>query len=164
MATALKLEDYMTRHGVRYEVMHHPHSHSSAETADLAQVPGERLAKPVLLEDDTGYVMAVLPATHTIRLGKLRRALNRQLRLATEDDLAPLFADCERGAIPPVGLAYGITTVVDESLADQPEVYMEAGDHETLIRVNRDGFTRLMEHSGHARFGHRTFRPAHLSP
>ena len=154
MATALKLEYYITRRGVRYDVMHHPHSHNSTETAVLAHVPGERLAKSVVLEDETGYVMAVLPATHNVRLGKLRRALNRQLRLATEDELAPLFADCERGAIPPIGLAYGITTVVDESLAVQPEVYFEAGDHETLIRVNGDDFSALMEHSGRARFGH----------
>lgn len=155
MATACKLEDYMAQHGIRYEVIRHPHSHSSMETAELAHVPGDRLAKSVILEDDAGYVMAVLPSTHHVRLGQLSRELNRTLRLAMEDELPALFADCEKGAIPPVGLAYGMTTIVDNSLAAQPEVYFEAGDHETLIRVNRDAFTELMEHVGHAQFAHR---------
>jgi Ala-tRNA(Pro) deacylase len=155
MATAHRLEDYMMRHGVRYDVVMHPHSHSSMETAELAHVPGDRLAKSVVLEDDDGYVMAVLPSTHHVRLGKLSRELNRNLRLATESELPALFADCEKGAIPPVGLAYGMTTIVDDGLAEQPEIYCEAGDHETLLRMNRDAFMALMEHADRARFSHR---------
>jgi Ala-tRNA(Pro) deacylase len=143
------------RHGVHYDVVQHPHSHNSMETAELARVPGDRLAKSVILEDDDGYVMAVLPSTCHVRLGKLSRELNRTLRLATEGELATLFADCEKGAIPPIGHAYGMTTIIDDSLADQPEIYFEAGDHETLLHLNNDSFMSLMEHADHARFGRR---------
>jgi Ala-tRNA(Pro) deacylase len=144
----------MGAHGVAYEVVAHPHSHSSMETAELAHVPGHRLAKSVVLEDEDGFVMAVLPSTCHVRLGVLSRELNRRLRLATESQLQTLFADCETGAIPPVGLAYGIPTIVDERLTQLPEVYFEAGDHEQLIRMKADQFARLMEHVGHARFAH----------
>jgi Ala-tRNA(Pro) deacylase len=85
----------------------------------------------------------------------LSRELNRKLRLATEKELPTLFGDCELGAIPPVGLAYGMTTVIDDSLTDQPEIYFEAGDHEKLIRMNREDFMALMGHAGHARFAAR---------
>jgi Ala-tRNA(Pro) deacylase len=155
MATAGRVEDYMSRQGVRYDVLMHPHSHNSMETAEFAHVPGDRLAKSVILEDDDGYLMAVLPSTHHIRLGKLSRELNRNLRLATENELTALFSDCEKGAVPPIGLAYGMTTIVDDSLAEQPEVFCEAGDHQTLLRVQRDAFMALMEHADHARFGRR---------
>jgi Ala-tRNA(Pro) deacylase len=157
MATAATVENYMAQRGIRYDVMTHPHSHSSMETAELAHVPGDRLAKSVILEDEDGYVMAVLPSTHHVRLGKLGRELNRRLRLATEEQLAALFGDCEKGAIPPVGLAYGMTTIVDESLAEQPDIWFEAGDHEKLIHMNREAFTALMEHASRARFGHRVW-------
>ena len=120
----------------------------------MAHVPGHQLAKSVVLEDDEGFVMAVLPSTCHVRLGVLSRELNRPLRLATEAQLRDLFADCETGAIPPVGLAYGIPTIVDERLAQVPQVYFEAGDHEQLIRMDREQFTALMEHVGHARFAH----------
>jgi Ala-tRNA(Pro) deacylase len=157
MTTARKVEHYMRQHGVHYDVVTHPHSHSSIETAELAHVPGERLAKSVVLEDRDGYVMAVLPSTHQVKLGKLRCELNRNLRLANEDELKTLFSDCELGAVPPLGLAYGMTTVVDDALAQQPEVYFEAGDHEQLIRVNGDAFRTIMEHAGHGRFSHRVW-------
>jgi len=145
----------MMRHGVHCDVLMHPHSHSSMETAELARVPGDRVAKSVILEDDDGYVMAVLPSTYHVRLGKLSRELNRRLRLATEDELARLFTDCETGAIPPLGLAYGMPTIVDDSLALQSEIYCEGGDHETLLHMNRDAFMALMEHADHARFARR---------
>lgn len=155
MAIAHTVESYIAQLGVRYDVISHAHSHNSAETAELAHVPGDRLAKSVILEDDDGFVMAVLPSTCHIKLGRLSRELNRRLRLATENELPNLFGDCELGAIPPVGLAYGMSTIVDDVIADQPEIYFEAGDHEKLIRMNREDFRTLMDHAGHARFAAR---------
>jgi Ala-tRNA(Pro) deacylase len=154
MAIADRVLDYIVQHGVKYEVLTHPHSHSSMETAELAHVPGDRLAKSVVLEDDDGLMMAVLSSTRHIRLGRLSRELNRKLRLATEDELPNLFTDCELGAIPPVGPAYGMKTIIDDDLAEQPEVYFEAGDHEMLIRMSREQFMSMMHSAGHARFGY----------
>jgi Ala-tRNA(Pro) deacylase len=155
MAIARKLEEYMVGRGVAYDVVMHPHSHSSMETAERAHVPGNCLAKSVVLEDDNGYLMAVLPSTYHVRLSELSRELNRKLRLATEDELKTLFTDCETGAIPPVGTAWGMTTVIDESLATQPEIYFEAGDHERLIRMKGDAFMALMPGAALASFSHR---------
>ena len=75
--------------------------------------------------------------------------------MASESELTFLFGDCELGAIPPVGPAYGMVTVVDDSLADQPEIYFEAGDHEKLIHMNQKEFTVLMDNAGHGRFAAR---------
>ena len=155
MAIAQTVENYIAQRGIRYDVVSHAHSHNSAETAQLAHVPGDRLAKSVILEDDDGFVMAVLPSTCHIKLGRLSREMNRRLRLASEKALPDLFGDCELGAIPPVGLAYGMSTVVDDGIADQPEIYFEAGDHEKLIRMNREDFGALMDHAGRARFAAR---------
>ena len=155
MSIAHTVESYIEERGIPYDVISHEHSHSSAQTAELAHVPGDRLVKSVLLEDDDGYVMAVLPSTCHVRLGRLSRELNRKLRLATEKSLPGVFGDCELGAIPPVGLAYGVATIVDDDIAQQPEVYFEAGDHEKLIRVSREDFRALMDHAGRARFAAR---------
>lgn len=158
MAIAAKVQDYMSEHGVRYDVLTHPHSHNSMETAQLARVPGGSLAKSVVLEDEDGFVMAVLPSTQHVQLGSLSRAMNCSLRLAPEEALAALFADCEPGAVPPLGEAYGMRTVVDDSLADQPEIYFEAGDHEKLIQMSCDDFMAMMASAQHVRFGERSWR------
>ncbi|MBW4947894.1 YbaK/EbsC family protein, partial [Klebsiella pneumoniae] len=108
-------------------------SHTSMETAAAAHIPGDRLAKTVLLEDDEGYVAAVLPTTYAVRLSDLWVKTGRHLVLAREVELRELFKDCDMGALPPVCMAYGMKTFLEERLAQQPEVYFEAGDHEALI-------------------------------
>ncbi|MEV0297925.1 YbaK/EbsC family protein [Nocardia sp. NPDC050710] len=138
--------------GVEYEVVRHPHSHSSNETAQTAAIPGDQLAKTILLEDDQGYVGAVLPSTHHLRLPKLWDQTGRQLSLAKESDIREVFKDCEVGAIPPVCTAYGMKTLVDERLSTQPDIYFEAGDHETLIHMRTEQFMRLMETAEKVRF------------
>lgn len=152
MSIAHTLHDYMMQQGVRYEVTTHPHTLTSMETAAAAHVPGDELAKAVILEDDDGYVMAVVPATHHVKLGKLRGQLGRNLRLALERDFSAVFSDCEAGAIPPLGMAYGMPTLVDDSLAEQPDVYLEAGDHEGLIHLERSAFQNLLATAQHGRF------------
>ena len=59
-----------------------------------------------MLEDDKGFLMAVVPASHKVDLAAVRRQLNRELGLATHRELVELFKDCEPGALPPLGLAY----------------------------------------------------------
>ncbi len=153
MAIASKLQEYMAQRGLRYDVLTHRHSHSSMQTAHLAKVPGHSLAKPVVLEDDTGFIMAVLPSTHHVQLGKLGKELNCRLRLASEGDLAKMFDDCEPGAVPPVGAAYGMRMIVDDSLATEGEIYFEAGDHEQVIQMNGKDFMSMMDSAHHAHFG-----------
>jgi Ala-tRNA(Pro) deacylase len=41
---------------------------------------------------------------------------------------------------------------VDDSIEAQPEIYMEAGDHETLLHMSHAQFARLMENARHGRF------------
>jgi Ala-tRNA(Pro) deacylase len=146
MAIATSVREYLDRKHVKYDVLVHSPTHNAAHSAEQAHVPGDRLAKAVILEDDNGYLMAVLPATHKLDLDALGQELHRDgLTLAGEHELTTLFKDCERGAVPPLGPPYDIETVLDRSLADAAEVYFEAGDHHTLIRLKGVDFRRLME-------------------
>jgi len=154
MAIAETLQNFLTERGVKYDVVPHPRSLSSALTAAAAHVPGDRLAKAVLIEGEAGYLMAVVPSTHHVDLHRMHRQLGPLVRLATEDEVAQIFKDCKRGAIPPVGFLYGIETLLDESLAAQPEVWFEAGDHEELIHVSRDEFGRIHDDIRRVQFSH----------
>ena len=144
MAMSKTLKDYLTAQGVDYSVRSHPRTADSSHTAQATHVPGDRLAKAVMLEDDDGYVMAVIPSSHRVSLGQLHHRLDRRLGLATETELEALFPDCDLGAIPPLGAAWGVETCVDEAILEQPEVWFEAGDHEALVRVSGSQFRALM--------------------
>ena len=65
--------------------------------------------------------------------------------------MGALFKDCEFGAVPPLGLAYGMSTVIDDCLSEQPEIYFEAGDHDRITSYNVC-YTKLLR-LGHLALG-----------
>jgi Ala-tRNA(Pro) deacylase len=154
MPIAVSVQDYLDRNSIEYGLIVHSPTRGSTHSAQAAHVPGDCLAKSVLLEDDNGYLMAVLPASHRLDLPAIDRELNRELALTPEHALENLFKDCEVGAIPPLGQAYGIDVLIDRSLADIPDVYFEAGDHSSLIHVSGADFRKLMANSTQRHISH----------
>jgi len=154
MSFGRKFKEYLLDSRVDFDVIEHRRTESSSETAQAAHIPGDRLAKAVVLQHDDGYVLAVVPSTHRVELGTLERTLGCRLNIATETDIEEIFRDCALGAVPPTGPAYDLKTMVDEELDKLPEVYFESGDHRTLVHVTGDGFRQLMAEAQHAQFSH----------
>lgn len=154
MTISSRLKDYIERKGIPYDTVPHHRTATSRQSALAAHVPGSRMAKSVVLHHDSGYTVAVLPSTHRVELATLQDLLNRPLGLASEDEVASLFSDCDVGAVPPIGEAYGVPVVIDESLADDGDVYFEGGDHRTLVHVSGTGFRDLTSSARVARFSH----------
>jgi Ala-tRNA(Pro) deacylase len=155
MAIAQTLQKYLAAKRVKYDVVAHEPTNSSMRTAETCHIPGDRLAKAVLLRDEMGYALAVLPASHHIRLSELQRQFGDDVRLASEREIVELFQDCVRGAIPAVGECYGLDLVVDDSIDEQPEVYFEGGDHSTLVHMSRAQFAGLTATARHGSFSAR---------
>ena len=155
MTISATVQRYLQGRGVPYEVLTHPLTGSSSETAQSTHVSGDRIAKTVVLRDGDaadGYLLAVLPASHHLSLDLLQQWLGRSVELASEQEIGRLFPDCELGAIPPLGEAYGLDVVLDDSLAGLGEVCFEGGDHRTLIKLGGEQFRQLMAGARHARF------------
>jgi Ala-tRNA(Pro) deacylase len=155
MTIALTLERYLDARNVKYDVIAHAPTNSSMQTAKTCHIPGDCLAKAVLLRDDIGYAVAVLPASHHIEIAELKKQFGSDVELATEYEINELFEDCARGAIPAVGECYGLDLLVDDSIVEQPEVYFEGGDHETLVHMTHGEFAGLTAEARHACFSAR---------
>ena len=151
MTVAPTLKKYLDQ-TITYDLVQHDPTMSSTRTAEASHVPGDRLAKGVVLRRDGGYMMAILPASRHLHLPALRLHLGHRVDLASEDEIAKLFTDCERGAVPPVGECYGLDVIVDDSIDSQREVYLEGGDHTTLIRLGSEQFARLTANAWHGHF------------
>ena len=151
-----RLYEFLKERGSNYTLIGHPHSESSMQTAESAKVPGDALAKGVVLKDDDGPLLVVVPADYQIELDTLNALLKRQLTFVAEDELAGLFPDCEVGAVPAVGAPYSVPTLwdPDSSLGTQDYIYFEAGDHATLVRVGAAHFRELLAGAEQAHFSH----------
>lgn len=155
MTIAKRLKQFLEGESVPYETVAHPRTATASETAQAAHVPGDQLAKSVVIHDEKGYVLAVVPSTHRVDLSALNELLDRDIDLASEAEVAELYEDCDQGAAPPVGAAYGVPVVLDRSLLGQETVWFEGGDHRTLVRVSGSDFDRLMRNAGLGAFSHR---------
>lgn len=146
MTIATKVSQYLRDHSVDFQLVQHPHSQRSAESARAAHVREDQVAKAILLKDDQGYVLAVLPASSSLDMRAVHDETGRRhLEMVEEGELSRAFPDCELGALPPLGQAYGITTLLDNSLRHRDTVYFEAGDHEELVEMDGDRFAKLFE-------------------
>ena len=152
MTIAPTLQKYLADHVVAYDLVPHPPTESSLRTAETCHIPSDRLAKGILLRDPTTYWLAVVPASRRVRLPDLKEEIGEPVDLANEGEVSEVFHDCARGAIPPVGACYRLDVIVDESIEQQPDLFFEAGDHQTLVHVSQSEFARLNPHARHGRF------------
>ena len=144
MTIAITQERFLVQRKAEYDLLLHRHTGSSRETAAAAHVPEDHIAKAVVVRHGVDYTIVIIPASRWLRMDDLRRELGRDLQLATEEEAAQLFNDCEPGAVPPLGPAYGVETLLDEVLNSLDDVYFEAGDHEHLVHIRGEGFQGLL--------------------
>lgn len=133
-----------------YAVVPHPRTGTLGEAAEASHVDPESLVRAVLLQDEQGLLLAVLPATHLIDFQILRERLGRNLRPAVPELVAATFPDCETGCVPPLGEPYGLAAVIDDGLANAGHIHFEAGCHDSLIRMQGYDFRAIHAESLHA--------------
>jgi Ala-tRNA(Pro) deacylase len=151
MGLALALAQYLLDHGVAYDLVPHPHSETArATTANGA--PADKVVKAVVLKADRGFLLALLPASRRINFAELRLLLGADVDVAGEEQVEPLFVDCEPGTVPALGAPYGLDVVVDDSLDRQSDLYLEGGDTNHLVHISGASFRKLMQHARHGRF------------
>ena len=147
-----RLRSYMDRCGVEFDLAPHAFAFQPSKAAEASHIPGRKVAKGVLVRAGEEYMLAVVPSSKLIAFGDLGRWLGRDVTLADEQESATLFADCELGAMPPIGAAFGLQTLLDDDLLDAEEVYFEGGDHRTLVHVQGGDWRRLLHEASHCAF------------
>jgi len=156
MTIAPKLHQYLDDQHADYDVIMHPPTQSAMQTARVCHIPAGCMAKAVLLDTPDEYLLAVLPADRRIGLTELRSELGGKPRLADEDEIIAVFDDCAFGAVPPLGTGYGVVTIIDDSLLNQPDIYFEGGDHSSMVHMNQAEFARVAGQTRHGRFSEST--------
>ena len=91
MAIAATVRSHLEALDINYDLITHPHTASSRETAAAAAVREDHIAKGVLLKDAEGYVLAVIPGDSWVRFHGVQAELNRQLDIGRETEFEVLF-------------------------------------------------------------------------
>ena len=138
------IQHYLQHQHVPFLRHWHPRAVTAQELAQALHVTGYHVAKSVLVQADQQLWICVIPAADTLDLDKVREALGtEQIRLASEDEFASRFPECELGAEPPFGHLYGLPVLMDESLNEAEDLLLRAGSHEEALEVRAEDFIDL---------------------
>ncbi len=141
-----KLRQFLDENLVKYVVITHSKAYTSQGIAACAHIPGNELAKTVMLKKDGELCMAVLPASKQVNLAVFAKLTKSEdVSLASERDFKDRFPDCEVGAMPPFGNLYGLRVYADSSLTRDKEIAFNAGSHLELVQLAYGDFERLVQ-------------------
>jgi len=130
---------------IAYKILPHTKAFTAGMAAAAEDVARHRQAKVVMVSSPQGPTMTVLPADRKLDLRKLRRLIHAPVSLQSEEEFAPVFPDCERGAMPPFGNLYGLPTYVDEHLAREDYIVFEAGTYTDAIKIRYADYERAVK-------------------
>lgn len=123
--------------GVEFEALAHRRTETAGEEARALGVAPDAVAKTIVLTTPEGHVRAVLPASERLDLHKACTALGltkRDVGLLGEKELAQHYPEFELGAVPPFG-GRADRVLVDRRVVDHERVVLEAGTHDTSLRL-----------------------------
>lgn len=124
------LTSELSKKGIEYELVSHVRTEHAADEASALGVTGQKVGKTLILKSGDRFVRAVLPASERLDLRRAREHLDdRELRLATEGELAEVYPGFELGAVPPFGGPAGDRVLLDSRIAGLEHVTFEAGTH-----------------------------------
>ena len=140
------LKDYLDRDSAAYRCLSHPPGFTAQSLAYHCQVPGDQVAKTVIIELDGRMAMLVMPASFRIRWDRMMDVLGTDfVELAEEEDFRDRFPDCDVGAMPPFGNLFNMPVYCSETLTQQPEITFAAGSHTEAMQIAMPDYLRLVQ-------------------
>lgn len=151
MGPSEQLRHYLDETQTPYEFHHHLQSMTALELAEVENMSPHEVAKVVILKDEKHHYMMVLPADYQLDLLTTREFLGSpHATLATEEELATLFPDCEIGSMPPFGILYQMPVYAEQDMNDSQVIEFHAGSHEDAVRMGFNAWKNIV----HPQMGH----------
>ena len=140
-----KLRVFLDTHHAAYQHTVHPIAYTACQVASAEHLPTREVAKAVVIFGDNEYHLVVVPANRLVDFQEVRIALGfKHARMATEEELARLFPDCEVGAMPPMGNLYGVPVHLDSGLASEEMIAFNGGTHRDVVHMKTADFRNLV--------------------
>jgi Ala-tRNA(Pro) deacylase len=129
--------------GAGFRLTHHDAVTTSAEAAAVRGAELRTGAKAMLVKARDGFVLVVLAGDRKVDWKLLGPLVGgKRARFASDDELRDLTG-LSKGAVPPLGVLFGVRTIYDRSLLDVETVNFNAGTHTDSITMRRDDLVRI---------------------
>lgn len=143
MSTSITIRRYLEKQDIRFKSVSYDSNAAQLYRSGTQSIAARKIAKAVILKDLQGMLMAVIPGPLQLEMNTINQRFKRNLVPAKQEDYAAIFSDCNSSLIPPLGEAYGLECVVDDSLLDNDKIYFVSGNQHELLCVTTADFQWL---------------------
>ncbi len=140
MATPIWIRKMLQLRGVAFTEMHHPEAYTAQEVAQREHISGHHVAKVVVVLADGQPIELILPASRRVQLEHVK-----EVRLATEEEMARVFADVETGAIPPLPHWKNVQVLMDNTMQVKGDILFQAGTHRDAMLLRFEDWYKVVE-------------------
>ena len=137
-----KLVALLHAEGAEFRLAHHEPVTTSAEAAAVRGAELRSGAKAMLVKAKTGFALVVLAADRKVDWKLLAPFVGKGARFATEEELREATG-LTKGAVPPLGVLFGLRTIYDRSLLEVETVNFNAATHTDSITMSRSELIRI---------------------
>lgn len=153
--TVNKIKDLLDQHSVNYKCFEHTAVRTSEEAAAIrpeytiaqgAKALIVRIKKKGIPSDAAKqFVQVVVPGDARFNPSKTRSVLQaKDIRFATEAEVAEITDGVEPGGVPPFGVLWGMPVYVEETLLQNDEIIYNAGDRRYSIAMSPTDYMEVV--------------------
>ena len=146
-----QITDLLTRAQVWFETFTHEPVRTSEQAArtrpgyELKQGAKAILARVKRTESEKFFVMLVFPADKQFDKVKVKKYFNaRDIRFATESEVAALTNGVEPGGVPPFGNLFHLRVIADPTLFENENIIFNAGDRRFSVSMHARDYQALV--------------------
>ncbi len=147
-----RITELLAAEGCAFETFEHEPVRTSEEAARTR--PGYELrqgAKAIIVgykarEPERKFAMLVLPADLKFDKDKVKALFGaKDLRFATEAEVAALTGGVQVGGVPPFGNLFGLEVIADPRLFENERIVFNAGDRRFSVAMRAQDYRRLAQ-------------------
>ena len=110
------------------------------------------LIKMSLMADTLGRVQVIFPQNGMLDIDALNQKLGRSLEALPDEDVANVMRQFQVTRLPAIPDITGFPSVVDESILERDQYFLESEDPEYVIQLSKNAFHVLTKKARVARF------------
>jgi len=149
------LSNFLDKNKIKYEVIEHRTVYTALDKAATLKVKPTQIGKTVIVSFDAkGYAIGLIPANKNLDKQKVLASFNKyrqkikdkpfkKIDFATENWMKANIKGTKLGATPPLGMLYKLPFFIDNAVAKQPKIIVNAGEYELSLKLSPTSLIKL---------------------
>lgn len=137
MSIPSKVQEKLEATAVQYEVVDSFRCNDIYQSTKPSGEVCKQLIRTVGLKHESETFLAVLPYDYLLDYKSVSDLLGFEPQPMTKEELKSMFKGCKENSFPPIDGLFELKLIVDPAVLDMDELYLESGDPEHLLKLDK---------------------------